>query len=136
MDAGVARTPLPEWRVRPGLLETTRYAAAMWEFQRHHYDHEWARREQLPRAIVQGPLLGNYLVETLERWAGGEFELDRLTWRHHAVVLVDQRLTCGGAIGSASAGAHDADLWIRSDDGAASVTAQARLRARDGEAPA
>ena len=60
---------LPELRLRPDLLDTVRYAAAMWEFQLLHFDHERARAEGLERAIVQGPLMGTYLARVL---AGAE----------------------------------------------------------------
>lgn len=106
------------------------YAAAMWEFQRLHFDHDWAQREGLPRAIVQGPLLGNYLVATVEQWTAGALELERLAWRNHAVVPVDERLTCGGTIADATPTGHrDAELWIRNQEGTTVVSGSARLRA-------
>lgn len=122
-------TPLFELRKRPGLLETTMYAAAMWEFQRLHFDHDWARQEGLDRAIVQGPLLGNYLVETLDRWTCGVLEIERLTWRHHAVVEVDEALTCSGSIAPPTEEGHrEAQLRIADDRGRTMVSATASLR--------
>jgi hydroxyacyl-ACP dehydratase HTD2-like protein with hotdog domain len=110
---------LPELRLRPGLLDTVRYAAAMWEFQLLHFDHERARAEGLERSIVQGPLLGTYLVRVLDE-AG---TLEHLSWRNHAVVPVDTSLVCGGSVDGSVA-----SLWIRDDAGATVVSGSARVR--------
>lgn len=124
-----ATTPLFELTKRPSLLETTMYAAAMWEFQRLHFDHDWARREGLARAIVQGPLLGNYLVETLDMWMRGVLDLERLTWRHHAVVEVDEVLTCSGSVAPPTEdGRREAHLQIQDERGRTMVSATASLR--------
>lgn len=119
---------LPELHLRPSLLDTVRYAAAMWEFQRLHFDHDWARHEGLARSIVQGPLLGNYLVHTVERWVGGDAELESIGWRNHAVVPVDTPLVCGGSAATPDADGRDVTLWIRNDEGITVVTGTARVR--------
>lgn len=110
---------LPELHLRPGLLETVRYAAAMWEFQLLHFDHERARAEGLERSIVQGPLLGTYLVRLLD----GAGSLEHLRWRNHAVVPVDTDLVCGGTVEDGAA-----RLWIRDGAGTTVVSGSARLR--------
>jgi hydroxyacyl-ACP dehydratase HTD2-like protein with hotdog domain len=110
---------LPELRLRPGLLDTVRYAAAMWEFQLLHFDHERARAEGLERSIVQGPLLGTYLVRVLD----GAGPLEHLAWRNHAVVPVDTPLVCGGSLDDGVA-----SLWIRDGHGTTVVSGSARVR--------
>ncbi|MGH3763027.1 hypothetical protein [Actinophytocola sp.] len=114
---------LPDLRLRPGLLDTVRYAAAMWEFQLLHFDPERARAEDLAGPIVQGPLLGTYLVRVLD----GAGTLEHLEWRNHAVVPVGTDLVCGGTLDT-SAGAGTARLWIRDGAGATVVTGSARVR--------
>jgi hydroxyacyl-ACP dehydratase HTD2-like protein with hotdog domain len=110
---------LPELHLRPGLLDTVRYAAAMWEFQLLHFDHERARAEGLARSIVQGPLLGTYLVRVLD----GAGTLEHLSWRNHAVVPVDTSLVCGGSVDGSAA-----SLWIRDGAGTTVVSGSARVR--------
>lgn len=105
------------------------YAAAMWEFQRLHFDHDWARREGLARAVVQGPLLGNYLAQTVEEWTAGVPELERVAWRHHAVVSVGEPLTCGGTVSAPDVdGRREAVLWIRDSQAATVVSGSAGFR--------
>jgi acyl dehydratase len=89
---------LPELVVTPTLMTAVMYSAAMWEFQKIHYDHEWARRENLDGAIVHGPVLGNYLARTVTQWTGPRARLTRLTWRHHGVAPLGRRITCTGSV--------------------------------------
>ena len=68
-DVAVGRR-MTVYRVQPTIRHAVMYAAAMWEFQRIHYDDRWAREEEgLPGAVVQGPVLGNYLVQSIQHWA-------------------------------------------------------------------
>jgi len=132
MSPGPDDSTLPELTVHPGLLDTVMYSAAMWEFQRLHFDNEWARHEGLDRAVVQGPLLGNYLVRTVEAAMPPGLELAQLAWRNRAVVHVDEYLSCGGALARPAAdGTRDVELWIRDGSDTPDVTGSARLRPRD-----
>lgn len=90
---------LPDFHVVPTLQGAVMYCAAMWEFQRIHYDHEWAKtQENLERAVIQGPVLGNYLAQAVARWTGPGGRLARLTWRNHGVALLDTPLVCKGRV--------------------------------------
>lgn len=121
--------PLPELEVRPELLDAVMYAAAMWEFQRLHFDPEWARREGLPGPIVQGPLLGNYLARAVTGAMGPGTELERLAWRNRAVVPVGEPLRIGGTLlAPGPDGRRDAELWIIDGSSTTVVSGSARLR--------
>lgn len=109
---------MPEFVVQPTLRHAVMYAAAMWEFQRIHYDEAWARnREGLPGAVVQGPVLGNYLAQAIARWAGPEAVLKQLEWRNHALVAFGDEIRCIGKVVAMEAG----------DTGAASVPPTVRF---------
>jgi len=124
---------LPELAVQPGLLDTVIYAAAMWEFQRLHFDEAWARHEGLERPVVQGPLLGNYLVRTVAAGTPAGFELAEIRWRNRAVVPVGEQLRCGGTLDPGPGDCFDAALWMVDSSGAEVVTGSARLRPVDGD---
>ena len=100
----------------PSALDTVRYAAAMWEFQRLHFDPEWAGREGLDRPIVQGPLLGTRLAQLVEDWArprGGR--LTQLRWRNQSNVDLGEEVTLSGqVVATADDGALTLDLAITS----------------------
>lgn len=120
---------LPEWTVTPALIDTVMYAGAMWEFQRLHFDEQWAHREGLPGPIVQGPLLGNYLVRTVEEGMDGRYEVSRVDWRNLATVRVGDTLTCGGTVDHGPGGEVSGQLWI-TNEGTVVVRGTATLRRR------
>jgi hydroxyacyl-ACP dehydratase HTD2-like protein with hotdog domain len=119
---------LPELAVTPQLMDAVMYAAAMWEFQRLHFDEAWARHEGLPGPIVQGPLLGNYLARAVTQGAPVDARLERLAWRNRAVVQVGVPLRIGGALGPPDLeGRRAAELWIVDGSGSSVVTGSAQL---------
>jgi hydroxyacyl-ACP dehydratase HTD2-like protein with hotdog domain len=96
---------LPAFSVQPTLRNAVMYAAAMWEFQRIHYDDQWAREQEgLPGAVVQGPVLGNYLVQTIAAWTGPQGALRRLEWRNHGLVAFGDDIRCEGTVVSKQPG--------------------------------
>lgn len=116
----------------PTLLRLVMYASAMWEFQRIHFDYEWARREGLEAPIVHGPLLGTYLSQVARDWGGRGAELRRLGWRNESVAVVDRLLTADGAVTQVQTQADggwlcDCDLQIRATDGTRILSGQATV---------
>ena len=95
----VVGNSLPVFSVQPTLRHAVTYAAAMWEFQRIHYDDQWARdKEGLPGAVVQGPVLGNYLAQAVANWTGPDASLKRIEWRNHGLVAFGDTLRCEGTV--------------------------------------
>lgn len=130
---------LPVFRVQPTLRNAVMYAAAMWEFQRIHYDERWAREaEGLPGAVVQGPVLGNYLVQAIQRWMGSSGVLRRLEWRNHGLVLFGDDIRCEGEItGVDGSGAREVQckLWMRNQRDEEVMVAQATVGLPPGRSP-
>ena len=81
----------------PTLTRLVMYAAAMWEFQRIHFDPDWARSEGLDAPIVHGPLLGTYLAQTVRAWAG-DARVRSIGWRNENVAQVDEQLEVAGEV--------------------------------------
>ena len=90
---------MPVFVIRPTLRRAVMYAAAMWEFQRIHYDDTYAREQEgLPGAVVQGPVLGNYLTQAIAAWTGPAGTLKHLEWRNHGLVAFGDDIRCEGAV--------------------------------------
>jgi len=105
---------IPVFVVQPTLRHAVMYAAAMWEFQRIHYDREWARgREGLPGAVVQGPVLGNYLAQAIARWTGPQALLKQLEWRNHGLMAFGDEIRCIGKVVAKEPGAGSAPTVVR-----------------------
>ncbi len=99
LDRLVPGDVLPPLHITPTLMQAVMYAAAMWEFQRIHFDPVWAReKEGLQGAIIHGPLLGNYLTRAIASWARPPARLTRLTWRNRGVAPIDEALQCTGRV--------------------------------------
>lgn len=97
---------LPELRLVPTLIDAVMYAAAMWEFQKLHFDDAWARSEGLEGAILQGPALGNILTRMLGQWAGPRGRILRLSWRNRGVAVLGKPLVCRGRVSAHAASAE------------------------------
>ena len=126
---------LPSLVLTPTPVDAVMYAAAMWEFQRLHFDDEWARsREALPGSILQGPLLDNYLAAYLVWLWGTQAGIRALDWRHHAPVVIGRPVTCRGEVESVAdegvVTAVGVRMWIDSGGPRPAVTAVASLERR------
>jgi hydroxyacyl-ACP dehydratase HTD2-like protein with hotdog domain len=85
-------------RYQPTLTNLVMFAAAMWEFQRIHFDPAWARHEGLDAPIVHGPMLGTFLAQALRAWAGNAGRLEQLRWRNEQLAYVDHELEVEGQV--------------------------------------
>jgi len=132
---------MPVFVIRPTLRHAVMYAAAMWEFQRIHYDDTYAREQEgLPGAVVQGPVLGNYLAQAIGAWTGPEGALKRLEWRNHGLVAFGDDIRCEGVVisterntgrgesGSVQAGCS-LEMFNQRNEKVVSATATVEIRA-------
>ena len=134
---------LPVFVIRPTLRHAVMYAAAMWEFQRIHYDDTYAREQEgLPGAVVQGPVLGNYLAQAIAAWTGPQGALRCLEWRNHGLVAFGDDIRCEGTVTSAerNTGGGDSgavqvgctlEMFNQRNEKVVSATATVNVRASD-----
>ena len=52
------------------LIQMVMYAAATWDFHRHHYDKEFAQTKGFPGPFVDGQMFGALLTKMITHWAG------------------------------------------------------------------
>jgi acyl dehydratase len=119
----------PPFAAEPTLMQVVMYAAAMWEFQRIHFDAAWAVREGLPGPIAHGPLLGNYLAQALASWTGPGAVIRHLEWSNRGVAPIGESLSCGGVVTGSGESADgvvmECDVWIDNPRGERIVTGSA-----------
>jgi len=88
---------LPSLAVDTGLENVRRFTnAAGMSFGRFN-DHEAARKEGLPGAIVPGIMSQGLLAALIHRWAPG-CQIERIDTVFRAPVLVDQPAACHGVV--------------------------------------
>ncbi len=96
------------------------YGAATWDFIRVHYDADRARELGFPGPFVDGQMLGAFLAQLVQDWAGPGAFLRKLAFRNRVMVYPGDVLVCRGTVtglsgdsnGDDAAGLVECDLWI------------------------
>lgn len=111
------------------VLEANICAAQLFQFSavtnnphRIHYDLDWARHEGYEERIIHGPLQGEMLAETVQRWLGNQGWLRKLKYSNRTYAVLGETLfgkarvtnvyedeTFGPSV--------DLEVWIEKADG-------------------
>ena len=112
---------LPELEKRITLPMMVFYAAATWDFRRHHYDPEFVRQMGFSQPFVDGQMLGAFLAQMLTDWTGDPGAVRQLGFRFREFSFPGDTLTCRGRVTGTEAGEHGGtvtcDLSIERQDG-------------------
>ena len=112
---------LPTLEKKIRLPDMMAYGAATWDFARIHYDAAYARSQGLPGPVVDGQMLGAFLAQMVQQWAGPRSFLQSLSFQNRGVVLTGNVLTCGGSVAEIRQGnvsiLIDCDLWLDNQKG-------------------
>jgi len=102
--------------------------AAHWEGPRFT-DHEAARREGLPGALVPGIMSQGFLAAMIHRWAP-EAAIENVDTVFRAPVLVDQRYRIAGVVTDIDevSGKVEIDLTVTNEQGETRVFGTASVR--------
>ena len=135
---------LPPLQKQVDMPHMMAYGAATWDFIRVHYDADQAREFGFPGPFVDGQMLGAFLAQHVQDWAGPSSFLRKLSFRNRVMVYPGDTLVCGGAVtglqgeGNASEGSGlaECDLWIENQRGdrvvdRATAVVQIPLRSRE-----
>ena len=96
------------------------YGAATWDFIRVHYDADHVRGMGFPGPFVDGQMLGAFLAQHVQDWAGPGSFLRKLAFRNRVMVYPGDSLVCRGVVTSLylegddneGPGLAECDLWI------------------------
>lgn len=112
---------LPTLEKKIRLPDMMAYGAATWDFARIHYDERHARSQGLPGPVVDGQMLGAFLAQLVQDWAGPKSFLQNLSFRNRGMVLPGDILTCGGRVAHVQGDGQDllvdCNLWIENQNG-------------------
>jgi acyl dehydratase len=97
------------------------YGAATWDFIRLHYDADYARGLGFKAPFVDGQMMGGFLTQHIQDWAGPEAFLRKLAFRNRVMAYPGDSLTCRGVVTDVSAtdegGMVECDLWVENQRG-------------------
>ena len=123
---------LPEERPDVSLETVKRFVvAAQMDFPRFT-DHEFAKREGLPGAVIPGIMSQGHLAAMIHRWAPG-CEIVTLDTIFRSSMVVGTPVVCRGAVTDVGDdGTIEVDLTIQSEEsGATGVLGTAHVRLAD-----
>ena len=112
---------LPPLKKEISLPRMMAYGAATWDFIRIHYDADYVREQGFKAPFVDGQMLGGFLAQQVQDWAGPRAFLRKLGFRNRVMVYPEDTLTCYGLVTGAQVENGEAlvecDLWIENQDG-------------------
>ncbi len=120
---------LPAFAPDTSLANVRRFARAAEMMAGRFIDHEQARKEGLPGALVPGVMSQGILAAMIHRWAPGA-EIVKIDTVFRAPVLVDAPHTVSGVVTDLDAESRSAeiDLTITNAAGETRVLGTARVR--------
>ena len=91
-------------------------------------DHEFARNEGLPGALVPGVMSQGFLAAMIHQWAPGS-KIHKLDTVFRTTMLVDSKPICRGAVTDTNDDDHlvEIDLTMLTEDGATAVIGTATV---------
>ena len=118
VSVGEGLTPLHKQIDLPRMMA---YGAATWDFIRVHYDADHVRNLGFPGPFVDGQMLGAFLAQHVQDWAGPRAFLRKLAFRNRVMVYPGDCLVCGGVVTAlyqeGEPGVAECDLWIENQRG-------------------
>ena len=118
INVGDKITPLSK---EIGIARMMAYGAATWDFIRLHYDADYARGIGFEAPFVDGQMMGGFLAQHVQDWAGVGAFLRKLAFRNRVMAYPGDSLTCYGVVTKVDAtnegGIVECDLWIENQRG-------------------
>jgi len=110
-------------------MQLVKYAGASSDFNRIHYDDQFAREGGYPRVFAHGMLIMGCLGQLVSDFAGGPRGLVKLRCRFRAITWPGDVITCHGRVTRKDAAARTIELALQAvnqegnpvADGAATV---------------
>lgn len=112
---------LPPLKKEVNLARMMAYGAATWDFIRIHYDADYARDRGFEAPFVDGQMLGAFLSQQVQDWAGPRAFLRKLGFRFKVMVLPGDSVTSYGVVTAKYIDEAEAlvecALWIENQKG-------------------
>ena len=99
-----------------GMARMMAYGAATWDFVRLHYDADYVREMGFDAPFLDGQMIGGFLTQLVQDWAGPDAFLRKLSFRNRVMVYPGDSLTCRGVVIDISTteegGMVECNLWV------------------------
>ncbi len=119
--------PLPERTFEPTHVSLFLYNAAIWNAHRIHYDERYTTGvEGHPGVVIDGPLQGDWLTQTVLDWLPPEGSLIEFEYSNRRASYLGDRLTSGGTIQGVDAETGEVTLELFICNQAGEITTPGR----------
>ena len=112
---------IPPITKKATLVQNVMYAAATWDFHRHHYDKGFTDSKGYPGTFIDGQMFGAFLAQLVTQWAGADGVIKQLGLNYRVIAIPGDVLTCKGKVADKhtkdSENLVNCDLWIENQRG-------------------
>ena len=109
---------LPEREFKPDNVQLFLYNAALWNAHRIHFDYPYATEvEGYPGLVIAGPLLGDWLTQSVLEWLGDDGALASVEYSNRKASYIGEVLRSGGEVASLDqeSGSAEINLYIKNE---------------------
>jgi 3-methylfumaryl-CoA hydratase len=109
---------LPERQFEPDNVQLFLYNSALWNAHRIHYDYTYATEvEGYPGLVIAGPLLGDWLTQSVIEWLGDDGKLASIEYSNRKASYIGEVLRSGGEIVSIEqdTGTVELDMYMKNE---------------------
>ena len=109
---------LPEREFKPDNVQLFLYNAALWNAHRIHFDHPYATEvEGYPGLVIAGPLLGDWLTQSVIEWLGDDGMLASIEYSNRIASYIGEALCSGGKVISSDqdSGTVEIEMYIKNE---------------------
>ena len=109
---------LPEREFKPDNVQLFLYNSALWNAHRIHYDYPYATDvEGYPGLVIAGPLLGDWLTQSVIEWLGDDGKLTSVEYSNRKASYIGETLRSGGKVVSSEqdSGTVELDMYIKNE---------------------
>ena len=109
---------LPEREFEPDNVQLFLYNSALWNAHRIHFDHPYATEvEGYPGLVIAGPLLGDWLTQSVIEWLGDDGKLASIEYSNRKASYIGETLRSGGKVLSSEqdTGTVELEMYIKNE---------------------
>ena len=109
---------LSERRFKPDNVQLFLYNSALWNAHRIHYDYPYATEaEGYPGLVIAGPLLGDWLTQSVIEWLGDDGNLTSIEYSNRKASYIGEVLRSGGKVISSerNTGTVELEMYIKNE---------------------
>ena len=110
--------PLPERQFKLDNVQLFLYNSALWNAHRIHYDYPYATDvEGYPGLVIAGPLLGDWLTQSVIEWLGDDGKLVSIEYSNRKASYIGETLRSGGKVVSSEqdSGTVELEMYIKNE---------------------